>query len=259
MKKLFQQIAFPLLGLAIVIGIWQGIIVLGHVQPYIAPRPAAAISAIFSKWSQIWPLTWTTICETVYGFLAGASVGFLLALAMAKVSFVNKMLYPLLVFSQAIPVIALAPPLVLIFAFSMTPKILVVAWIVFFPVTVAVVDGLAHVDRDYHQLATVLGAKPSRTFALIELPAIVTPLFSGLRIGATYAVTGAIIGEAATGGGATLAQYQHDAATNFQTQVVYGTTIVMALIGIACFAVVSAVEYAVTPWQRRSTARRRKA
>jgi len=158
MKKLIQQIVFPLMGLAIVIAAWQAIIVFGHVQPYIAPRPAAAIAAIFSKWSQIWPLTWTTICETVYGFLAGASVGFLLALAMAKVSIINKMLYPLLVFSQAIPVIALAPPLVLIFAFSMTPKVLVVAWIVFFPVTVAVVDGLAHVDRDYHQLATVLGA-----------------------------------------------------------------------------------------------------
>ena len=85
MKKFFQQIAFPLIGLAIVIAIWQGIIVFGHVPPYIAPRPAAAMSAIFSQWSQIWPLTWTTICETVYGFLAGAGVGFVLALAMAKV------------------------------------------------------------------------------------------------------------------------------------------------------------------------------
>jgi ABC-type nitrate/sulfonate/bicarbonate transport system permease component len=257
MKKWMSLVAFPAVGLALVVGVWQAIIVWGHVQPYIAPRPAAAIGAIFSHWSEIWPLTATTISETLYGFASGAIVGFLLALAMAKIPVINKMLYPLLVFSQAIPVIALAPPLVLIFAFSLTPKILVVAWIVFFPVTVAVVDGLANIDRDYLTLATVLGARPWRTFLFIEVPAIVTPLFSGLRIGATYAVTGAIIGEAATGGGATLAQYQHDAATNFQTQVVYGTTIVMAAIGIGSFAVVSTIHYAVTPWLRRSTIRRR--
>ncbi|MFI5036113.1 MAG: ABC transporter permease [Acidimicrobiales bacterium] len=156
------------------------------------------------------------------------------------------------------PIIALALPLVLILGFSVTPIVVVVAWIVFFPVAVNVLDGLSHVDQDLVNLARVFGASRWRTFLQIEIPAAVTSLFTGLKIGATYAVTGAIIGEIYTaGGGASLALYQEHANANLNVAAVYGTTMLMTAIGISWFLLVLGVEVLVTPWQRRSVARRR--
>ncbi|EQD43154.1 binding-protein-dependent transport system inner membrane component, partial [mine drainage metagenome] len=138
-------------------------------------------------------LTLGTIRETVYGFVTGAALGLTLGVIMAKVPVLQRLVYPVLVLSQAVPIIALAAPLVLILGFSVAPKVVIVAWIVFFPVTVNVLDGLSHVDQDLINLARVFGAPRWRTFLQIEIPATTTPLFSGLKIGATYAVTGAII------------------------------------------------------------------
>ena len=256
-RTLIRNVAIPLLSLAALIALWQGVVVIFNVQPYIAPRPYAAFRAVTQNWGQLWPLVLGTIRETVYGFLIGAALGVGLGVIMAKVQVLQRSVYPILVLSQAVPIIALAAPLVLILGFAITAKIVIVAWIVFFPVTVNVVDGLSHVDQDLVNLARVYGASRWRTFIQIEIPATTTPLFSGLKIGATYAVTGAIIGELATGGGASLALYQAQANTNLNAAVVYGTTVVMTIIGISWFLLVVGAEVLLTPWQRRSIARRR--
>lgn len=256
-RKLLRNVGVPLLSLAVLGAIWQGIVVGFHVAPYIAPRPLQALSAVTSNWSTLWPLALGTIRETVYGFLVGAALGIFFGVIMAKVPVLQRSVYPVLVLSQAVPIIALAPPLVLILGFGVTPKVVIVAWIVFFPVTVNVVDGLSHVDQDLVNLARVYGAPRWRTFLQIEVPATTTPLFSGLKIGATYAVTGAIIGEGASGSyGSSLALYQVHANSNLNAAAVYGTTMLMTAIGITWFLLVVATEVAVTPWQRRSVARR---
>ena len=133
----------------------------------------------------------------------------------------------------------------------------IVVWIVFFPVTVNTLDGLSHVDQDLLNLARVYGAPRWRTFLQIEIPAAATPMFSGLKIGATYAVTGAIIGELYGSNGSSLALYQEHANSNLNTAAVYGTTMLMTAIGISWFLLVVGTEVMVTPWQRRSVARRR--
>jgi ABC-type nitrate/sulfonate/bicarbonate transport system permease component len=247
----------PLLSIVLLLVVWQLIVVLGHVNTYVAPRPWAAITAITSNWSTLQPLMLGTLRETIYGFFCGATLGIALGVVMAKVPFLQKLIYPLLVLSQAVPSIALATPLVLIFGLTIKPIIIVVAWIVFFPVTVSIVDGLSHVDPDLLNLAKVYGASRRRTFWQIEVPAAITPLFSGLKIGATYAVTGAIIGELASSTGSNLAEYQQHANANFNTAAVYGTTILMTVIGISWFLLVVGVETWCTPWMRRTTARRR--
>jgi ABC-type nitrate/sulfonate/bicarbonate transport system permease component len=255
--KLLRNVGVPLLSLVVLGALWQGIIVVFHVAPYIAPRPLQAVQAVTSNWSTLWPLALGTIRETVYGFLVGAALGIFFGVIMAKVPVLQRSVYPVLVLSQAVPIIALAPPLVLMLGFGVTPKVVIVAWIVFFPVTVNVVDGLSHVDQDLVTLARVYGAPRWRTFLQIEVPATTTPLFSGLKIGATYAVTGAIIGEGASGSyGSSLALYQVHANSNLNAAAVYGTTMLMTAIGITWFLLVVATEVAVTPWQRRSVARR---
>ena len=255
-RTLLRNVGIPLLSLVLVMVLWQGIVVFFNVAPYIAPRPMAAVKAVTQNWGALWPLVLGTIRETVYGFVCGALLGLSLGVIMAKVGVLQRMIYPVLVLSQAVPIIALAAPLVLILGFSVTPKVVIVAWIVFFPVTVNVLDGLSHVDQDLVNLARVYGASKWRTFIQIEIPASTTPLFSGLKIGATYAVTGAIIGELAASDGTSLALYQEHANSNLNTAAVYGTTMLMTAIGISWFLLVVGTEVLVTPWQRRSIARR---
>ncbi|NNN03614.1 MAG: ABC transporter permease [Acidimicrobiaceae bacterium] len=258
MKKTLRSVLIPLISIGIVGLIWQLVIVGFHVQPYVAPKPWDAVMAVIQNWGLLWPLVLGTIRETVYGFFFGAILGVVLGVVMSKLELIRRLVYPLLVLSQAVPIIALASPLVLILGFSVTPKIVIVAWIVFFPVTVNVVDGLTHVDQDLLNLARVYGASSWRTFTQIELPGISTPLFSGLKIGATYAVGGAIIAELVGSTGSSLAFYQEHASANLQTPAVYGTTLVMTVIGIGWFLLVAGVEMLLTPWQRRNVARRRR-
>ena len=256
-RKLARNVGVPVLSIVLLFALWQGIVVYFHVAPYIAPRPRQAVLAVTQNWSTLWPLVLGTIRETVYGFIVGAALGIGLGVIMAKVPFLQRLVYPVLVLSQAVPIIALAAPLVLILGFSVTPKVVIVAWIVFFPVTVNVLDGLSHVDQDLMNLARVYGAPRWRTFFQIEIPATATPLFSGLKIGATYAVTGAIIGELAASDGSSLALYQEHANTNLNPAAVYGTTMLMTVIGISWFLLVVGAEVFATPWQRRTVARRR--
>lgn len=255
-RRLLWGVIGPVLSLVGVIALWQAIVVWGHVAPYIAPRPLVALQAITQNWGTLWPLTSWTIKETIYGFAAGAFFGIALGVLMAKAPWLSRVLYPILITSQAIPIVALALPLVLILGFSLMPKIVIVAWIVFFPVTVNVLDGLNNIDRDLVTLSRVMGASTFRTFVVIELPGAVTPLFSGLKIGATYAVTGAIIAELAASSGSSLALYQHAQAGQLNAAGVYGTTILMTIIGISWFLLVVGAEHLCTPWRRRSVARR---
>ena len=253
-----RNVGIPVLSIVLLLLLWQAIVIIFHVAPYIAPRPMAAIQSVTDNWGLLWPLVLGTIRETIYGFVCGALLGLGLGVIMAKTPFLHRMVYPVLVLSQGVPIIALGAPLVLILGFGVTPKVVIVAWIVFFPVTVNVLAGLSHVDQDLLNLARVYGASRWRTFWQIEIPASTTSLFAGMKIGATYAVTGAIIGELVSPSGAagSLALYQETANTNFNVAAVYGTTMVMTAIGISWFLLIVGSEVLATPWQRRTVARR---
>lgn len=256
MRKALRLIGVPLLSLLLVGVMWQGIVVGFAVPSFEAPRPLQAVSYITSNWGVLWPQVEGTLRETVYGQIWGVIIGFLLAVIMAKVNFLHKLVLPILIASQAVPIIALASPLVLIMGFTDRPIIFIVALIVFFPVTINVLSGLLHVDRDLLNLAKVCGASRWRTFWTIELPASTSSLFAGLKIGVTYAVTGAIIGELVSSTGSNLALTQNKASATLNAPGVYGTTLLMMAIGICWFLLALGLEAWCTPWQRRSVARR---
>lgn len=255
--RLAGHIALPLAGLVIIAVIWNIVIWVFDLKPFVLPTPQAALKAIGVNWSTLAPLTGQTVLETVYGFLIGAALGFVLAVAMSAVKVLQRIIFPTLVTSQAVPIVAIAAPLVILFGFGMLPKLIIVAWIVFFPVAVNVLDGLARVDPDLIRLSRVTGARRVREFVYIRLPATFSPLFSGLKIGATYAVTGAVIGEwtgtLTPGLGTQLLKVN----ASFKTDIVYGVTFLLTAIGVISFLLVMAVEAISTPWTRRPTARRR--
>lgn len=250
------SLGLAVLAVALLFGIWNLVILIGNLKPYVLPTPQSAASQVVDNWHTLSPLTWQTIKETVEGFLIGAVVGFVLAIAMSTFKSVQRLVYPVLITSQAVPVVAIAAPLVIIFGFGMLPKLIIVTWIVFFPVAVNVLDGLAHIDADLINLSHVLGATRTREFIHIRLPATLSPLFSGLKIGATYAVSGAVIGEWTASANQGLGTYLLSANSSLNAPAVFGATMLLTVIGVASFVLVGVIEGLVTPWRTRSTARR---
>ena len=256
LRRSAVRVALAALAVGLIFGVWNLVIFAFDLKAYALPTPQSSVATIYDRWSTFQPLTLQTIGETAYGFLIGAAVGFLLAVVMSASKTVQRLLYPTLITSQAVPIVAIAAPLAILFGFGLLPKLVIVAWVVFFPVVVNVLDGLAHVDQDLLHLSRVMGAKRWRAFLAIQLPATLSPLFSGLKIGATYAVTGAVIGEWVASAQYGLGTYLQTEAGTLDTKGVMGATILLTAIGIASFLLVVAAEVVVTPWRTRSTARR---
>ncbi len=251
---LARQILFWGLAIALIFATWQLLVVLTGIPAYVIPTPAAALAQIREQSALMRELTWQTLSETGYGYIAGAVIGFLFAVLMAQWPLLNRLLYPSLIISQAVPIVAIAAPLVIIFGFGMKPKLIIVAWIVFFPVVVNVLDGLASVDPDQVNLARLLGGSRLRTFLLVRLPACIGPLFSGLKIGASYAVSGAVVGEWTASSRVGLGTFLLSANAQMNTAGVYGAMLLLTAIGIGSFALVLMAEQIATPWRSRATA-----
>lgn len=193
----------------------------------------------------------TTLAETAVGVLVGVSSGVVLAVVVSSWPLARRVLQPLLVVSQTVPVQVLAPLLVLRFGFGLTPKIVVVALVVFFPVAVSTASGLQHVDVELVELVRSFGAGRAVLLRMVMVPAALPGLFAGLRISLTYAVAGAVIGEtigATSGLGLYLARSQRA----FRYDQLFVGVFVIALLSIALFSLVSLLARVCCPWQRRS-------
>jgi ABC-type nitrate/sulfonate/bicarbonate transport system permease component len=249
-----RQFGLWIVAIALIFVAWKLLLVVTGLPPYVIPPPGAALGVIVDNLGMMKQLSGQTISETFYGYILGAVIGFLLAVIMAQIPIVHRLLYPALITSQAVPIVAIAAPLVIIFGFGMTPKLIIVAWIVFFPVVVNVLDGLTSVDQDQVNLARLLGGTRLRTFLIVRLPACIGPLFSGLKIGASYAVTGAVIGEWTASSHVGLGTYLLTANSQMNTAGVYGAMLLLTAIGIGSFLLVLILEHFATPWRNRMTA-----
>lgn len=250
------QIGAPLVSFALLIGVWALAIKLFDIPAYVLPTPKATFEAIKGDWSTLIEGAWITFKEFAFGFVVGVLVGFACAITMAQSRVVQRALYPILIASQAVPIIAIAAALVIWLGFGMAPKIVIVALIVFFPVVVNVLDGLASVDRDMVNLVRSMGASRLQAFRIVQLPATYTPLFSALKLSATFSVTGAVIGEwtASTSGG--LGAYLLQANSRLNTSATFAAIVLLAALGLVAFLCVMGIERWLTPWRTRSSARR---
>lgn len=243
-----------LVSLCLIIVAWQAVIWISGLPAYVIPSPASAFHTLLANGQRLKILTVQTLSETAAGYLLGAVAGFVLALVMGQIALVRRLIMPALIVSQAVPIVAIAAPLVIIFGFGMMPKLIIVAWIVFFPVLVSVLDGMAGIDRDLLNLARLMGGTPLRVFLKVKLPACVGPLFSGLKIGATYAVTGAVIGEWTASANQGLGTYLLSANARMDTAGVYAAMILLTAIGVGSFLIVLGLEKLATPWRSRTKA-----
>lgn len=247
-----RAIALPVFGLVLVVAVWDLSVRIFDIAAYVLPSPARTFEALRDDWSSLGPGTIITSKEFIVGFVIGAAAGFLFALVMSWSNTVQRFLYPILITSQAVPIIAVAPALVIWMGFGLAPKLTIVALIVFFPVVVNVLDGLASVDKDLIALVRAMGGTRWRIFRSVTLPATLTPLFSALKMTATFAVTGAVLGEwtASTTGG--LGVSLLEAQSRLDVASVFAAIILLVALGLAAFGCVAGAEVLLTPWRRSS-------
>lgn len=185
--------------------------------------------------------------ETIIGLIVAILLGIVIAGAMDLSSFLRRALYPLLVASQTIQILAIAPLLIIWFGFGLLPKVIIVVLICFFPMAVSTADGLASSDPDHVALLKSMGANRGQIWRVVRLPSALPSFFSGLRIAVTYSVVGATIGEW-VGGSAGLGLYMLRSKNALATDQVFVAIVITSVISIGLFALIYMLERSLLPW-----------
>jgi NitT/TauT family transport system permease protein len=225
----------------------------GWVPPFILPSPQDTWSTAVTNASYLAEHTWVTTIETAIGFAIAFLIGELVAVLMIYSKSVEKTMYPLILFAQVIPKIAIAPLFVVWLGFGMEPKIVVAVLMAFFPIVISGMAGLKSVDPEILELTSTMGANPFKTFMKVRFPASLPQLFSGLKVAATLAVTGAVVGEF-VGANEGLGYVILQANGNIDTAMLFAALIIMSLMGVLLFALIQVAEWFLIPWHssRRS-------
>ena len=195
--------------------------------------------------------TLPTLQVTAVGFAVSLAIGWAVAIAIDFSPWLRRALTPLLVASQTLPIIAIAPLLIIWFGFGLLPKVVVIALVTFFPVAVGLIEGFSSTPPAATNLLRSMGASRWQRFRLVRLPQAMPSFFTALRIGITYAVTGAIFAEY-VGATAGLGIYMSLQKNSFRTDLVLAAVVVTAVLSVTLFALTFVVERLVIPWHRRA-------
>lgn len=226
---------------------WWAVTETELVAPYILPSPADTWQTTQNNAAYLAQHTWVTTWETVVGFAIAAVFGIFVAVVMMYSANVEKTVYPLILFAQVIPKIAIAPLFVVWLGFGPSPKILVAVLMAFFPIVISGLAGLRSVDPEILELTSTMGASRIKTFMKIRFPAALPQLMSGLKVAATLAVTGAVVGEF-VGANQGLGYVILQANGNVDTAMLFAALIIMSLLGIVLFAIIEIAEKLLIPW-----------
>lgn len=237
--------AIVLLGL---LALWQAVVWLGHLPPYLLPGPAAVATALVARAPLIAGHAVWTLAEILLGLALGSLLGCATALTMSYVRPARHWLLPIVVVSQAIPVFALAPLLVLWLGYGIASKVAMAVLIIYFPVTAAFFDGLRRTDPGWIDLARTMGATRWRILTRVRLPAALPALASGLRVATAVAPIGAVIGEW-VGASAGLGYLMLHANARVQIDLMFAALTTLAVIAVALYFTVDSALRRLVPWQ----------
>ena len=243
----------PAVFVLVLLSAWWWVTAQELVPPFILPSPQATVNTAVEHSAYLLQHTGVTTLETVLGFVIAFIVGELVAVLMIYSKSLEKTMYPLILFAQVIPKIAIAPLFVVWLGFGLEPKVVVAVLMAFFPIVISGMAGLKSVDPEILELASTMGANPLKTFWKIRLPASLPQLLSGLKVAATLAVTGAVVGEF-VGANEGLGYVILQANGNIDTAMLFAALIIMSLLGVLLFAVIQIAEWFLIPWHasRRS-------
>ena len=246
-RRWLREAVPPILLMTFTLMAWQVVAVRSGLAAFILPSPTQVAAAAWETRGLLGPAIATTLVETALGLAVALGLGVAIAAAMDLSIFVRRALYPILVASQTVQILAIAPLLIIWFGFGLLPKILIVVLVCFFPLAVSTADGLASADPDLVSLLRSMGAQRGQIWRLLRLPSALPAFFSGLRVAVTYSVVGATIGEW-VGGSAGLGLYMLRSKNALATDQVFVAIVITSAISIGLFGLVYAIERAALPW-----------
>jgi putative hydroxymethylpyrimidine transport system permease protein len=244
----------PAAVLAALIGAWQvaassgALADLLGLEPFLVPSPAEIATSLWENRSLLAENAWVTVREIVLGFLCATVVGIAFAVAIHLSETLRRALYPLLVASQTIPVIAIAPILIVWFGFGIEPKLVVIALVSFFPITVNAVDGLGSVDREAIKMMRTLDASRWQLLTRVEAPAALPSLFGGMRIAAVFAPIAALFAEW-VGSSSGLGHLILQDNGRLETARMFASIALLIAIALLLFGLLALVERRVVRWR----------
>lgn len=237
----------PVLLIILLLALWDLAIRIFRIPPYLVPAPEAVVGQLFAEWPRLWRESVPTTYATLGGFALSMAFGIPMALVIAYSRTVESFVYPLLVFSQSVPKIAIAPLFVVWFGFGMIPKVICAFMLGFFPVVVSTVVGFKSVDAEMIDLARSMKATRLQTFMRISLPHALPSIFAGLKVSITLAVVGAVVGEF-VGSNSGIGYLLQIANGNFDLPLMFAALTVLSAIGVLLFVAIDVVERLMIPW-----------
>ncbi len=253
MTKKLQNItnkSAPLIAIAVILLIWYVCCDKEVVPAYMLPSPSDVASAFVNNFKTMLEQAAVTLQEACYGLVIGIVLAFIIASLMDRFNFLNKAIYPILVITQTIPTIAIAPLLVLWMGFGMAPKITLVVITTFFPIAIGLLNGFSSVDKDTINLMRAMGAKRYQIFRYVKLPNATPSFFSGLRISASYSIVGAVVAEW-LGGFNGLGVYMTRVKKAYAYDKMFAVIVFISAISLILMLLVSLIEKAAMPWNKK--------
>jgi len=243
----WRRAAPAVLLVALVLVAWEVYARTSGISPFVLPAPSQVLAALWDFRDEAIRHAVPTVVETAVGFAVAIGAATLIAIVLDRISWARRAVEPLLVGSQTIPIVAIAPLVVVWFGFGLVPKVLIVVIVTFFPITIALLDGFASTSAEATELMRSFGASDGQTFRKVRWPSGLPAFFTGLRIAATYAVVAAVIAEyvGATEG---LGIWMQLSLRSFRTDLVFAAIVLTAVLSIALYGVVVVAERVAIPW-----------
>jgi ABC-type nitrate/sulfonate/bicarbonate transport system permease component len=228
----------PLLVVILLFAVWQAAVAIWNIPDWLLPGPLDVLREGAASYSRLIEHILSSVRIALYGFAAGVAVGLFAAVLLhALLPWLKPGFYPLLVLSQNIPIIALAPLLVIWFGYGILPKIIIITLVCFFPVTIAALEGFTQADKNILDYMRMIGANRRQIFFKLELPAALPYIFSGLQISATYCVSGAVISEW-LGAKQGLGVYMLLSQSSFRTDRIFVAIFIIVSLSLALFLLI---------------------
>jgi NitT/TauT family transport system permease protein len=249
MRNRVAMIVLPLIGAVGAIGLWWGVTKVFHIRTFFLPAPPDIVQSFRDQRSYLLQESWQTLKEMLIGFLIATVAGLVIAIALAASRTIQRLTLPLFVALNAVPKVSVAPLLVVWLGFGSEPKIVMVALISFFPIVVSTMAGLTSTPTDLGELSRSLSASWGQTYLKFRLPWALPQIFTGLKVGITLAVIGAVVSEIASpqhGLGAVILL----SGQNLDTSLAFSAITLLALISVALFYLVVGVERLLLPWAK---------
>lgn len=239
---------YPVVTLLIAVGLWEAIVRLFHVPGYVLPPPSKIAMAFATDFPLIMEHARVTLIESGAGILLSVALALIVAVAMDNFTLFRKSFYPILIVSQTIPIMAIAPIMLIWFGFGYTPKIIIIVLMCFFPIAISLIEGFSQVDKDYLDMFKVMKASKFRIYRDLKFPNALPYFFSGLKISVTYMLMAAVIAEW-LGGNSGIGVYMLRSKQAFALDKVFAAVIFVVILSVSLIAVVNLIFKKTVHWK----------